>query len=144
MNAEVTSGAGEVFMDAGHQNTQRRPQGRHELEKEEAINPAEALSEDSWVREGGMAPMPHPLSIMQEVGHVQPPFLHPKHLELIFDTRSLVEDLIHRAIQINQRLDMLYDAYSNAPPGRRCPTCAQSFTLEVRGGTQGGEAETTG
>jgi hypothetical protein len=48
---------------------------------------------DSWVREDGRAPAP---------------FLHPEHLELIFETRSLVEDQIHRGLQIHQRLDMLF------------------------------------
>jgi hypothetical protein len=134
----------EFSMDADHQNAQRGPQGRHETGEEEAIKPGEALSEDSWVREGGMAPMPRPLSIMQEAWRVQPPFFHLEHLELIFETRSLVEDQIHRAIQINQRIDMLYDAYSNTPPGRRCPTCAQPFALPARAGKQGGDAETTG
>jgi hypothetical protein len=28
----------------------------------------------------------------------QPPLLHPEHLELIFDTRSMVDDQIFRAI----------------------------------------------
>jgi hypothetical protein len=122
VEATTTSAAGEFSMDADHQEAQRGQQDRREIGE----------AEDSRVREGGRAPAPRPLSFMQEVWHVQPPFLHPEHLELIFETRSLVEDQIHRGLQINQRLDMLYDAYSNTSPGRRCPTCAQPFALPAR------------
>ena len=80
----VTLGVGEFSMDADHQNAQRGPQGRHKIGEEEAIKPGEALSEDSWVREGSMALMPRPLSIMQEEWCVHPPFFHLEHLELIF------------------------------------------------------------
>jgi hypothetical protein len=54
----------------------------------------------------------------------QPPFLHPEHLELIFDIRSMVDDQIFRAIRINQRLDMIYAAYSSPSLRHQCPTCA--------------------
>jgi hypothetical protein len=101
-------------------------QGRKQTAEAEATQPEGALSKESWEREGGMAPMPRPLSIMQEEWHVQPPFFHPEHLELMFELRSLVEDQIHRAMLISQRIDMLYDAYSNKPPGQRCPTCAHN------------------
>jgi len=98
MDVMVASSAGEFSMYADHQNAQRRPQGRKMTGEEEAIQPGEALLDDSWVREGGLAPMPHPLSIMQEAWHVQPPFFQLEHLEMIFETRSLVEDQIHRSI----------------------------------------------
>jgi hypothetical protein len=51
-------------------------QGRNDTGEVEAIPPGGALLEDSKMREGGMDPMPHPLSIMQEERHVQPPFFH--------------------------------------------------------------------
>jgi hypothetical protein len=88
-----------------------------------------------------MAPMPHPLSIMQDSWHVQPPFFHPEHLELMFDLRSQVADQVHHAILISQCIDMLYDAYSNMPAGQRCPTCAQPFVLPARAGMQEGDAD---
>lgn len=63
-----------------------------------------------------------------------PPFLHPEHLNLIFEVRSLVEDHIFRAIRVSQRLDMLYEAYSRATPQRQRPTCAQPYVIPVNGG----------
>jgi hypothetical protein len=74
----------------------------------------------------------------------QPPFLHPEHLELIFDIRSMVDDQIFRAIRINQRLDMIYAAYSSASPRRQCPTCAQVYTIPVKRGKNGDEDKNTG
>jgi hypothetical protein len=53
-----------------------------------------------------------------------PPLLHPEHLKLIFEVRSLVDDQAFRAMRVSQRLDMLYAAYSKATPRRQCPTCA--------------------
>jgi hypothetical protein len=46
-DVRVTSGIAKVFMDAGHQNVQRGPQGRHELGEEEAMNLGESLLKDS-------------------------------------------------------------------------------------------------
>jgi hypothetical protein len=88
----------------------------------------------SW--EGGKALAPPPISTMQESWHVQPPFFHPEHLDLMFDLRSQVADQVHRGILISQRIDMLYDAFSNAPAGQRCPTCAQPFVMPARAGAQ--------
>lgn len=88
--------AGEFSMDTDHQESQRRQQ-------------------DRWVREGDKALAPHPLSIMHEVWSVYSSFLHPKHLELIFETRSLVEDQIQCGLQINQCLDMMYVTRTTVP-----------------------------
>jgi hypothetical protein len=74
----------------------------------------------------------------------QPPLLHLEHLELIFDIRSMVDDQIFRAIRINQRLDMIYAAYSSASPRRQCPTCAQVYAIPVKRGKNGDEDKNTG
>jgi hypothetical protein len=58
-----------------------------------------------------------------------PPLLHPDHLKLIFEMRSLMDDQAFRTMGIHQRLDMLYAAYSEAIPRRQCPTCARPFAL---------------
>jgi hypothetical protein len=63
-----------------------------------------------------------------------PSLLHPEHLKLIFEVRSLVDDQVFRAMRVSQRLDMLYAAYSKATPRRQCPTCAQPFVLPGNGG----------
>jgi hypothetical protein len=63
-----------------------------------------------------------------------PPLLHPEHLQLIFEVRSLVDDQIFRAVCVSQRLDMLYAAYSSATPRRQCPTCAQPYVIPASGG----------
>jgi hypothetical protein len=63
----------------------------------------------------------------------QPPSpLPPEQLHLIFDLRSLVEDLILRAVCTSQRLDMLFTAHSCASPKQMCPTCAQPFAIPAR------------
>jgi hypothetical protein len=90
------------------------------------------------------AQKPIPLSSPQGEWQDQPPLLHPEHLELIFEMRSMVEDQIHRAIQISQRLDMMYAAYSSTSPSRQCPTCAQAYALPVRLGKNGKDDENTG
>jgi hypothetical protein len=48
-----------------------------------------------------------------------PPLLHPEHLQLIFEVRSLVDDQIFREVYVSQCLDMLYAAYSSATPRRQ-------------------------
>jgi hypothetical protein len=74
----------------------------------------------------------------------QPPLLHPEHLNLIFEVRSMVDDQIFRVVRINQRLDMLYAAYSSATPRRQCPTCAQIYAIPVRRGKEKDDREDTG
>jgi len=88
-----------------------------------------------------MAPMPHPISTMQKSWHVQSPFFHPEHLDLMFDLRIQVANQVHRAIPIIQLIDMLYDTYSNAPVGKICLTSAQPFVLSARAGTQEGDPD---
>jgi hypothetical protein len=39
----------------------------------------------------------------------------PEQLELIFDLRSQMVDQLHRDTLMSQRIDMLFDAFSNAP-----------------------------
>jgi hypothetical protein len=87
-------------------------------------------------KEGGEVLAPPPISTMQEQWHVPPPFFHPEHLELMFDLRSQMVDQVHRGTLMSQRIDMLYDAFSNAPAGQRCPTCAQPYVMPAREGTQ--------
>jgi hypothetical protein len=63
-----------------------------------------------------------------------PQLLHPEHLRLIFEVRSLMDDQAFSAMRLSQRLDMLYAAYSKATPRRQCPTCAQPFVFPGNGG----------
>ena len=51
------------------------------------------------------------------------------HLSLVFEFRGHMVDLEHRALVMGQRLDVLFDAYSDAPARRKCPLCAQSFAI---------------
>jgi hypothetical protein len=89
-------------------------------------------------RKGGTAPMSCPLSVMQEEGCGHLPLLHPDHLKLIFELWRLVEDLIHYTSLVSQRVDLLYEAYSNTPPGQHFPTCARAFMLTA---TEDGEGD---
>ena len=61
----------------------------------------------------------------------------------------MVEDLIHHTSLVNQRVDLLYNAYSDTQPGQPCPTCGQAFVLIAKSDDKDGEgdmdyAETTG
>ena len=67
--------------------------------------------------EGSGVQKPIPLSFAWVEWHDQPPLLHSEHLELIFETRIMVDDKIHRNFQISQHLDMMYVAYSNTSLG---------------------------
>jgi hypothetical protein len=115
----MTSAIGEFSTKAAHQEAQSGQKDTYESSK----------MKDGWEREDGRDPMP---------------LLHPNHLELVFETRRLVEDQIHRGLQIHQRLDMLFTAYSNTSPGRQCPMCAQPFVLQAKAGINGGDVEPTG
>jgi hypothetical protein len=55
--------------------------------------------------------------------------LRKEHLSLVFELRGHMADLEHRALIMGQRLDVLLDAYSDAPARRKCPLCAQSFAI---------------
>jgi hypothetical protein len=55
--------------------------------------------------------------------------LRAEHLALVFELRGHMADLEHRALLMGQRLDLLLDAYSNAPAKRKCPLCAQAFAI---------------
>jgi hypothetical protein len=59
------------------------------------------------------------------------------HLALVFELRSHIADLEHRASTMGQRIDMLLDALSGAPTQRKCPLCMQSFVIS--GGTGGSD-----
>jgi hypothetical protein len=85
-----------------------------------------------------------PLFYTAQNSQDQPLLLHPEHLELIFDIRSMVDDQIFRAIRINQRLDMIYDAHSSTTPRRQCPTCAQVYAILARSGKYEDNYEDTG
>lgn len=73
-----------------------------------------------------------------------PPLLHPEHLNLIFEVRSLVDDQIFKVVRVSQRLDMLYVAYSSATPRRQCPTCAQPYVIPVNSGKAKDDCEDSG
>jgi hypothetical protein len=89
---KANSAVGEFSEEAVQQEEQRGQQGSR-------------VNEET---EGSGVQKPIPLSFAQGEWHDQPPLLHPEHLELIFETRSMVDDQIHRALQISQCLDMMY------------------------------------
>jgi hypothetical protein len=64
------------------------------------------------------------------------PLLRAAHLDLVFELRGQMADQEHRALLMGQRLDMLLDAYSNAPANRKCPTCAQPFVIQAKAAWQ--------
>jgi hypothetical protein len=77
---------------------------------------------------------PPPLNTVEECDQTPPNLFSPEQLELIFDIRGYMADQLHRDTLINNRIDMLFDAFSNAPAKQRCPTCAQPFVLQPNDG----------
>lgn len=62
-----------------------------------------------------------------------------EHLSLVFELRGHMADLEHRALVMGQRLDVLFDAYSDAPDRRKCPLCAQPFAIQAGATWKAGE-----
>jgi hypothetical protein len=108
--------------------TQRTTPGYKKMEAEEALSECPADMQKQRTTPGQKD------AEVERKSPPSPPFLHPEHLNLIFEVRSLVEDQIFRVVRVSQRLDMLYAAYSKATPRRQCPTCAQPFVIPVNGG----------
>jgi hypothetical protein len=59
----------------------------------------------------------------------QTPVVDLRYLSLIFELRHLMDDHAFRLARLDQRLDMLFAAYSRSTPKRQCPTCAQAYSL---------------
>jgi hypothetical protein len=59
--------------------------------------------------------VPPPLFAIPEFFLALPPLFSLEQLELIFELRSQMEDQLHRDTLMSQRINMLYDAFSNAP-----------------------------
>jgi hypothetical protein len=93
--------------------------------------------------EGGPVLAPPPITTILEPWQDPPPFFHPEQLALVFELRSQMADQIHRDILMHQRIDMLYEAYSNAPADQKCPTCARPFVLQTRNGPLSGDPSDT-
>jgi hypothetical protein len=62
-------------------------------------------------------------------GSLHGSLLRNEHLALVFDLRGHLSDLEYRARTMGQSMDMLLDAFSNAPAKRKCPLCAQTFAI---------------
>jgi hypothetical protein len=69
------------------------------------------------------------------------PFLHAEHLALVFELQGHLANQEHRALLMGQRLDLLLDAYSNAPAKRKCPFCAQPFAIPAMSTWQTGKGD---
>ena len=52
-----------------------------------------------------------------------------EHPSLVFELRSMLDDLNFRVASTNQRIDMLLSALSTTAPKKQCPTCAQEFWI---------------
>jgi hypothetical protein len=53
--------------------------------------------------------------------------LAAEHLELLFDIRQQKDEQVHGQKTIHQGLDLLFEAFSDAPTQARYPTCKQKF-----------------
>jgi hypothetical protein len=101
-------------------------------------NTNKAEEEAEVVKEGATDTMqenhpilaPPPLNAIPEFNPAPPPLFSPEQLELIFDLRSHMADQLHRDTLISQWIDMLFNAFSNAPAKQHFPTCAKPFMLQ--------------
>jgi hypothetical protein len=75
-------------------------------------------------------------------GGTHGPLLSDEHLALVFELRSHISDLEHRALLMGQRMDLLLDAFSGAPAQRKCPLCTQTFAIPA-GTWQTGGSDTS-
>jgi hypothetical protein len=64
-------------------------------------------------------------------GGMHGPILSGEHLALVFELRSHVADLEHRASTMGQRLDVLLDELSGTPARHRCHMCMQAFDIST-------------
>jgi hypothetical protein len=64
-------------------------------------------------------------------GGMHGPLLSGEHLALVFELRSHVADLEHRAFTMGQRLDVLLDELSGTPARHRCHMCMQAFDIST-------------
>nr|ABK23844.1 unknown [Picea sitchensis] len=55
--------------------------------------------------------------------------LMEEHLQLLFEIRKKQDDQVHSQSILNQQMDILFDALTDAPVRAKCPTCSQEFTL---------------
>jgi hypothetical protein len=117
---EIQEGTeGNICITTSEPPEEMKQQSRQREHQEEA---------DAWME----AP---PSSILYKLQD-QPPLLHPEHLQLIFDVRSMVDDQIFRAIHINQCLDIT--------PRHQFPTYTQVYAIPVRRGKVKDDHEDTG
>lgn len=72
-------------------------------------------------------------------GSLHGSFLQEEHMALVFDLRGHMSELEHRARIMGQRMDMLLDAFSNAPAQQKCPLCTQDFAIPAGFTWQKGE-----
>jgi hypothetical protein len=66
------------------------------------------------------------------------------HLPLIFELRSMLDDLAFRLDRVDQRMDMLFAALSKSTPKKHCPTCAQVYAIPAGWRRAGGKRASTG
>jgi hypothetical protein len=63
----------------------------------------------------------HPIFVVPDFFHASPLFFHPEKLELVLELRNQMSNHIHRDTLMHQRIDMIYDAFLNAPAAHCCP-----------------------
>jgi hypothetical protein len=61
--------------------------------------------------------------------HEQATFTELWHLPLIFEMRSMLDDLAFQLDRVDQRIDMLFVALSKSTPKKHWPTCAQVYAI---------------
>jgi hypothetical protein len=96
------------------------------------VKAVEAMDTLGMEVEGHLVLAPPPLTTLLDFFHDPPPFFHPKQVKIVFELRNQMVDQIHQDTLMHQRIDMLYDAFSNAHAAQHCSICVRPFMLQPR------------
>jgi hypothetical protein len=91
---------------------------------EEEIPPSWQMENQSTTMD---ADLEMDVELMEEPPQLTPLQLSDEHLQLIFEMRQKLDDQAHIQRILGQRMDLLFDAMTEAPTNKRCPTCGQKF-----------------
>lgn len=69
--------------------------------------------------------IPPSWQVLEDVENIH--YLAKEHLELLFDIRKRQDEQAQGQRIINQCLDLLFEAFSDAPRSASCPTCKEKY-----------------
>jgi hypothetical protein len=83
-------------------------------------------------KEGGMVLAQLPIPTPLDQWCVPPPFFHPEQLDSVLDLRHQMANQAYHGTLMRQHMDILYEAFSDAPTKQRCPMCVRLYALPAQ------------